>query len=398
VKTSCSVLTLCTVLASAQALAVQPAKIEVGIFDVVPFLTVDSKYDDNITQTLDEDKIHSLVTVLAPSVEAVADNGEQRYTLGYAFSGGSYASSHADDFADNRFNAGFDWAFNHRNKLALSAEYFDGHEDRGTNEFSDGATGPDELTEQTLSATYTFGAESSKGRLIAHLENFDREYSNNRLLTQLRDYEKVEAGATFLWRVGGKTDLLIEATKADFDYLNDIAPIAGGLDTLDSELTKYLVGVTWEATAKTSGTIKVGHVKKTFDDADRKQASNTNWDVNVEWAPKTYSIITLTSAARTDESSGSGSYIDAEDYGISWGHSWSQKISSNAYYNISDETYVDDFAGRQDDMTRYGVRVDYEMRRWLSVGLSAGYSERDSNDASNNYERNITALHFQLSM
>lgn len=397
-KTSCSVMTLCAVLASAQALAVQPANIEVGIFDVTPSLSLDTKYDDNITQALDADKIHSLVAVVAPGVQAVADNGEQRYTLGYQLLGGSYASSHVDDYVDNRFNAGFDWSLNHRNKLELSAEYFDGHEDRGSNDFSDGAVNPDELTEETLSATYTYGSEASKGRLVANIQNFDREYTNNRDLTEGRDRKDLKAGATFYWRVGGKTDLLVEASKTDIDYVNDPASVANGFDTLDSDLKKLLVGVTWEATAKTSGTVKVGQATKSFDDADRQEADNTSWDANVQWSPKTYSVLTFATARRADESSGTGSYIDAEDYSVSWNHQWSNSIVTNAYYSITDESYAEDAGNRADDLTNFGVRVDYEMRRWLSLGLSASYSERDSNDESNNYERNITALHMQVSL
>jgi len=385
-------------LASGHALAVQPASIEAGIFDVTPSLSLDTKYDDNITQTLDADKIHSVVTVIAPGVQAVADNGEQRYTLGYQLLGGSYASSHVDDYADNRFNAGFDWSLNHRNKLELSAEYFDGHEDRGSNDFSDGSAAPDELTEETLAATYTYGNESSKGRLVANIQNFDREYTNNRDLTEGRDRKDLKVSATFYWRVAGKTDLLVEASKTDIDYVNDPASVANGFDTLDSDLKKLLVGVTWEATAKTSGTVKVGQATKSFDDADRQEASNTSWEANVQWAPKTYSVLAFNTARRADESSGDGNYIDAEDYGVSWSHEWGNKITSNAYYSITDEDYADDASGRQDDLTNYGVRVDYEMRRWLSLGLSASYSDRDSNDASNNYERNITALHLQLSL
>jgi len=395
VKTSCSLLALCAVLGSAHSLA-DSATIEAGIFDITPTLLLDTQYDDNITQQVDADKRHSVVSILAPSVEAVADNGAQRYTLGYAFTGGRYASSHVDDFADNTLTAGVAWTLNQRNTLELNAEYFDGHEDRGTNDFSDGADSPDELKEQIVTATYTLGGETSRARLVTELQSLDSEYTNNRDLTESRDRKDLKLGSTFYWRVGGKTDLLLEATQTDIDYDRDPAALANAFDTLDSELTTLMAGVTWEATAKTTGTFKIGQDKRDYTDTDRQNSDNTSWYLSVDWSPLTYSVVSFSSAQEATENS--GNYIDSESYGVSWTHNWSQSFSSNAFYEIADETHDGELLGREDELTDYGVRVDYAMRRWLNVGVSYTFADRESNVADRNYERNITALHLQMSL
>lgn len=394
-KTSYSVLALCATLGSAHVMAA-PATIQAGIFELTPELSLETKYDDNITKQTDADKRHSLVALLNPSLQAVADNGEQRYTLGYAFEGGSYASSSVDNYADNRLNAGFDWTLNHRNKLSLSADYFDGREDRGTNDFSAGAASPDELIEEKLGASYTFGGETSKGRLVAVLESLDKEYSNHRELTAGRDRKDLKAGATFYWRVAGGTDVLIEATQTDIDYVNDPAVVVGDLDTLDSELNELFVGVTWLATAKTQGTIKVGQTERDYADTDRENSSNTSWDMNVLWSPLSYSTFTFTAARKATESS--GNYIDGDAYGVEWNHQWSDALTSKVHYKLAVEDQTDLDVGRTDDLNEYGVRVDYAMRRWLSLGLSFDYSDRDSNRNNFDYERNVTALHFKASL
>jgi len=399
VKTSYSVLALCAALSSGQALAqsiTAPATIEAGIFDLTPTLSLDTLYNDNITKQPESGKHSSVVTVLTPGVQAVADNGEQRYTLGYEFAGGSYASSSVDNYADNRFNAGFDWTLNHRNKLSLSADYFDGHEDRGVNDFSAGAVSPDELTEEKLGLSYTYGGETSKGRLVGTIESLDKQYTNNREVTTSRDREDLKAGATFYWRLAGATDLLLEATQTDIDYVSDPAVVAGELDTLDSELNELFVGVTWLATGKTTGTVKVGQTERDYADTDRENSSNTSWDVNVIWSPKIHSSFTFTAARKATESS--GNYIDGDSYGVEWNHQWSNALTSKMHYTLADEDQTDLDVGRTDDLNTYGVRVDYAMRRWLSVGVSFDYSDRDSNRNDFDYENKITALHLSASL
>ncbi len=55
-----------------------------------------------------------------------------------------------------------------------------------------------------------------------------------------------------------KTSLLLEARHTELDYKYTASQ-------LDSEELRYYIGATWDATAATSGTIKVGPVEKKFD-------------------------------------------------------------------------------------------------------------------------------------
>lgn len=396
-----SLLALAAAIVSTNALALEPATIKVGVFDVVPAVGIDQRYDDNIfSQASDEED--SWVTVIKPAVSATADFGSVEVELAYQHTAGYYDNSSDDNFNDNRLEANLSWELNHRNQLDLKAIYNDSHEDRGTG-FSEGVGAggidePDTFEETTVDAKYTYGGDTSRGRLVLNLANYSKDFTNHRDLTRGRDRDDFKTGATFLWRVGGKTDVLAEVRRTDIDYVSDPADVVGVFDTLDSVATKYLLGVTWEATAKTQGSIKVGQAKKDFDDSDRDDFSGTSWEVGVQWAPKTYSVLSLNTAREDRETNGTGNFIDAETFGLGWEHNWTDRFSSNVYYNLEQETYEDDAAGREDDLTSYGVRFDYEMRRWLELGVSAVYSERDSNLNGFDFERNQVTLHLLMSL
>ncbi len=396
-----SVVALSAAVAAFQVQAVEPATIKAGIFDVVPVLSLDQRYDDNIFSQPEDEK-ESWVTVLTPSVTAQADLGTVAVELGYQHTAGFYESSSDDNFNDDKVNGLVSWELNHRNQLDVSATYNDAHEDRGSG-FTQGAGAlsieePDTFEELTYDAKYTFGSETSTGRLVLNLTDYSKEYTNHRDSTRGRDRDDLTAGATFYWRVGGATDVLLEAKQTDIDYVKDPAVVVGDFDTLDSTTTKYLVGVTWEATAKTTGIVKVGQAKKDFDDNDRNDFSGSSWEAEVQWSPLTYSTLSLNTSREPRETNGVGSFIDAETYGVSWQHSWTNRLSSNVYYNFSDEVYKGAAAKREDEITSYGLRVDYNMRRWLDLGFSVGYSEKDSTGEAFEFKRNQAALHLTVSL
>ncbi|GAB3108666.1 outer membrane beta-barrel protein [Aestuariicella hydrocarbonica] len=399
--TAPSMMALCAAVGASQVQALEPAVIKAGAFELTPALTLEQRYDNNIFSQPEDEK-ESWVTVLAPSIQAAADLGTVEVLMGYQHSAGLYEASSDDNFNDNTASAAMSWEPNHRNQLDLTATYNDSHEDRGTG-FSqgsgaDGIEEPDTYEDITLDAEYVYGSETSPGRLVFNVTNYDKEYTNHRDLTKGRDREDLSGGVTFYWGVGGKTDVLLEAKQTDIDYNSDPDAVVGSFDTLDSTVTKYMAGVTWEATAKTTGIIKVGQAKKDFDDADRKDFSGTSWEAEVQWAPKTYSMISLNTAREPRETNGVGSFIDAETYGVSWQHSWTDRVTSNLFYNFTDETYKGAAVKREDELTAYGLRVDYSMRRWLDVGFSASYSEKDSTQNAFSYERNQVAMHLNVSM
>ncbi len=390
-----------SLFSSCALMAAEPATLDIGIFKVAPIFTLDQKYDDNIFSQ-DNNENDSWVSIASPSIQAKATDGTSTYSFGYQLISGFYSNSSDDNYIDNRLSAEGEWELNHRHVITLDAELFDTHEDRGTG-FSQGdaallLSSPDEYRESTLGAGYTFGGIRSKGRLVSHLEYYDKRYTNHRSLTQGRDREEIQIGEAFFWNVGGKTDALFEIEYTDIDYVNDPESIVGTVDSLDSDLIKVFAGATWETTGKTEGAIKLGYAKKSFSDGDRDDYSGFSWDINVKWAPKEYSVITVMTGRRQDESNGSGDFIDGQDFGINWAHEWNDRFDTLLSTNFSNEDYKGDPNEQEDDLFDYSLRVNYEMRRWLTFGTSFKYEERSSNQENQDYKRNIIALHLEASL
>ena len=82
--------------------------------------------------------------------------------------------------------------------------------------------------------------------------------------------------------------------------------------------------------------------------------------------------------------------------GASWTQGWTSAISTTVSFGTGDDDY--DETNRSDDVTNYGISLDYEFRRWLSIGVAYDFDERDSNINAFDYERNIYSLNVSLSL
>ncbi|MAY43407.1 MULTISPECIES: outer membrane beta-barrel protein [unclassified Neptuniibacter] len=377
---------------SPNLMAIEPAGVDAGPLQVIPQINVQVGHDDNIYST-ETNEVDSVITVINPSVQLVLEKGLDVYSLNYAIKQGVYEADSADNYTDHDLTAQARLDFNVRNRLELLARYLKTHEDRGTglNQGSAATANPEpvEYHENTLSAKYSFGGLEAKGRIDVSGQLVDREYDNFRAQTEGKDRQTASASATFYYRVMPKTSLLFEVNYEDIDY--DLAAI-----TLDSVETEYLLGATWEATAKTTGIVKVGYAEKDFSSAARDDDDGLSWELAMEWAPKTYSVVSFVTSKEEEETDGTGNYIDTTSWSLNWQHDWTDKVISRASYGQSDSDYVS--STRKDESTNYGVGVTYKMRRWLDLGLDYNYSDRESNVAGTDYDKNSVYLTLQGSL
>lgn len=372
-------------IVSVNSHALDPAAFKVGGFNVIPTLGLDVTHDDNI-YTAASNETSSTITTVSPGVQAKARIGTTDVVLAYQHSAGSYSSNSADDFNDNSLSSDVSWELNGRNQLDFNAGFNQGHESRDS--ATVGST-PDEFDETSFGAKYTYGGDTSKGRLVFNYDLTDKEFMNNRATTVADDRKNATIGGIFFWGIASKTDVLFEVKTLDVDY-------ASASVTTDSTANAYNVGVAWEATGKTSGTVKVGQTKKDFDNAARVDATLDSWEAELSFSPKSYSVLSVNSARDARESDGTGNFIDSKSYGANWQHGWNDRLNSNVYASFDNETY--NGATREDDTNTFGVRVDYNLKSWLDLGVSADYTDRDSTQATSKYEGSKIALHLLMGL
>ncbi len=368
-----------------------------GPFEVAPSTQVQFKHDDNIFRS-NTDEQDSSIIVVKPRLEATVQNGGSKYMLFGEIENGTYNDSSDDNYTDFAVGGEAHVEFNRRNFLDLTVAFLDEHEDRGTG-YSQGTQvqgidEPDEYEDTLLDAKYTFGGVESKGRLELAAKVLDKNFTNNKPESDLRDRSEKTLGATFYWQVMPKTSILIEGRKRDIGYDNDLNN--PDLTTLDSDETDLFLGVEWVATAQTTGKIKFGKGEREFDDSRADTFDESRWEAAIEWRPRAQTLLTFGTKRSGEETRGSGTFIDRKEYQVAWIKQWTYKIRSEASAYIAEDAY--EGITRDDDISLYRLGIIYAQRPWLSWELSFTADERDSDQLDLDYDRNVVQLGLNFNM
>jgi len=384
-------------LAAQTTLALEPTNLQAGPLFFTPTLDLETYYTDNLWLTEDREE-DTWVGVLTPRLQTWIQDGVNTYSLILELQDSTYESSSDDDFTD--YIAKFDMhhEFNAKNVVNAMAEYYDGHEQRGTGliegDIVFATDEPVEYTKTSFGGDYTYGSKEGQGRVMLAAKTADYQYDNFRDFTRYRDYVADTFAGTFFWKLAPRTDALFEATATNNDYdEDDPLDLAG---TLTSDEYNYLVGVEWDASAKTSGHVKVGVYDRQYDSNARQDEDGPTWEVGVTWLPRTYSAVDLTTRRFTQETNGLGDAVDTQEFSLGWNHHWNQRTQTT----LRGQYYTEDYQGasREDDNYVGEARFDYEYRRWMDLGVGYRYEDRDSEIDSFSYSANIVFFEAKLSL
>ncbi len=346
-----------------------------------PSLALSYGRDDNLFLA-NVNKRSSNVYSVAPGLKLQARSAASIYTLDYEGKSARYENSRADDYNDYHFGGTGEFVFSSRIGLRLGVDYDQGHDARGSTDRVGGEK-PDLYRISGVSGLFAFGGNDARGRVELEAGSSNKRYKNNRTTTFASDRDTDNLAGRFFARVAPKTSLLVEARVDKLDYSSTTS-------VFDSKEYRYLVGVTWDATAATSGTVKVGQIRKEFTSASIRDFSGTGWDANVQWAPRTYSRLGLSTAKTFGESTGLGDFILTKRYGATWTHDWNSRLSTIANIGRAEDDFTNNV--RSDSTDSIGFRVDYKVRRWLTIGGEFSNAERDSNISTFRYKKNIYTL------
>ena len=366
-----------------------PAAVQLGDspFFVIPYVGAGFGYDDNLFYQHDNEK-SSWLGVLSPGIKLDGRDPNKVVQVSYQNQIGRYSSSPDDNYVDNTARAQFDMAFDPHNFLRVGYDYILSHEPRGSTDRPVGDR-PDRYRQTNPYVTYALGAPGAIGRVELYYSDPIRHYLNNREFTQVNDRQMQEFGGAFYWRVAPRTYLMAEARQTDVSYEQPASP-------LSAKEYRYYGGVTWEATAATTGTIKVGQLRRDFKNTDEPTFTDTSWEGVVSWAPKSYSKFDFYTARQTNESTGLGNFILTSIAGVTWTHGWTSYITTA----VDARYQKDDYQGfdRTDKYKILGLKAGYKFRRWLTVGAEYTHTTRDSNVDSFEYDKNLYLITFTASM
>lgn len=323
-------------------------------------------YDDNLFLTPANERT-SWLYILSPGFRLDARSPNSVLQLTHQHQFGRYTSSHEDDYVDHTTRFQYDVAFSGRAFGRAGVDYVKSHDPRGSTDRPISSR-PDEYTLISPNATFAFGAPGAAGRIETYYSFARKRYDNNRATTVFSDRDTQEYGGVLYVRVAPKTYVLGEIRQTDIDY-RIRSPFS-------AEERRYFAGVSWEATAATTGTLKFGRLKRT-PEFGFHETTDTSWEALITWAPRTYSVFNFYTARTTNESTGLGNFILTSVAGADWNHQWSSVLMTG----VSFKYQKDEYQGfpRTDDTKVLGLKVGYKMRRWLTLGAEYNYTQRDSN-------------------
>lgn len=357
------------------AWAIEPESIDFLGFQFIPTLSLGERYDDNFRELENNDDA-SWVTTIAPSFELLAEDRNSAYRLTYQGNSEVYHDASDASNTDHTLKLESILEFSSRQRLKLEAGYRQIEETSSTAVAGEN----DKYHSTSLGGVYSFGNEQALNRLDLGASYEELRYDNSDGINADEERDTSAFSATWLHRLGGSTHALLEARHTDYDYLTPASPRNSTNDAL-------LLGATWDATARTTGKLRVGYEKKDFDDSSRDDLDSPMWEVGIDWKPRTYSTFSLTTRQAFDEGDDGSDAIKTTSTQLSWGHGWTERVTSNLSFGLTRQDY--EGQAREDEITTAGLALTYKMRRWLDIEVGYRYRDNDSSAANESFQRNV---------
>lgn len=420
--------------------------IHLGPLDLTPTLQIQQAYNDNIFSN-DLVRQSSLLTTVQAGGQLSFARRLNRYALSYGLRSMTYADSPADDYVDHFLGGGTHLDFNIRNRLDVSAQLTYNHNLRGTffnpgNTFSLGTLAPpaaltatdtngdttdsgaadtappptiqtpsgqydvvgqgtvlnqplfitrqqepDQWHSYGFGGRYAYGRTDARGRIELSANYSELKYDNNPNRTAQWTRQDFVVSPAFYLRVSPKLSVLTQLEYNRIEFPDATAALNG-------DRLRYLVGATWQQTAKTSGSARVGYVQMVMDDPALETNGGASWDVAVNWRPLRYSQVALNASQNQNPAQGFGTTITFRNYGAAWSHAWYPRVSSSVSVGYSQIDYQN--ANRVDDQFVTGIGINYQMRNWLNLGLGYSYTYLESTQTIVNFQQNIVMLNLSI--
>jgi polysaccharide biosynthesis protein VpsM len=370
------VLWLCLLAGRADAIG----NIHFGPLEVHPFLSLKEEFSDNIYTTATDQKSDS-ITVTTPGVKALMPFSMHRVEAEYYAIDRRYGTYSGEDTTDHHASGLLDLRFGSLFSLAASGAFDKGHEPRGSS-----ASGFIEVFRKnsgSASAIYQL-ANRSKVRL---------DYSTmsiNFMTSNFRDRDESLASGYLYYRFLPKTSAFIEYDRKSVDF----TPAS---TTLDNSMDTISLGITWEATARSKGTVKAGRTSKDFNDPSVKDFTDWSWSIDLDHKFTEATSMVLVGQREVNETNAVGvAYFTTTGAYAEFSHRFLSKMAFLLRGSYGKDLYSNavppETLKREDKTNMLGTGLKYFMQDWLEFGIDYNKRDRNSNIDANDYRETLYIL------
>lgn len=254
------------------------------------------------------------------------------------------------------------------------------------------------FTDLQTTGAFRYGANRARGNVSigASLRNYN--YTSRSDLTAGRSYLQIEPFAEFSLRLSGDTRLLSEIRFGTFQFEDS---------DQDRNDLSLLAGIQFDATGKSGGSLRMGILQSNKALATAEDQTVFVLRTQLFWEPASFSRFTL-DGSRALDNTGS-SLVDASEptavtdvITLRWIHQWSSRLSHSAVFSTKN---VNRNCPSLDTRTLVGgLEVNFQIRRWLSVGVNGSSTSREVSDCdgvadtNSEYERSLLGAHIRATL
>ncbi len=341
--------------------------LRLGAIEFHPYLTLRETYSDNIylTQT---DRKHDTITTIMPGLQLQLPYRRHTLTFGSNATINRYTKYDSENVEDwTAYGAG-DLNFGSHINLKLSDTYINGHEPRSQT----ANASIEKYRNNTASGSLTY-IMADVSKLQLDYANTDWKFKNS----DFRSRNENQASFYLYYRALAKTSVFAEY---EFKNVNFVSNAAG----LDNNVHSGLLGLTWELSSRSKGTIKGGYLYKKFDEKVNGDFGTFAASADVSHYFSDYDFFKLTGARGVNESSQLGTrYSVSTGINGEYTHRFLERLSVNLKGSYSNESFSDiapgDLQLRKDNVMQTGASIQYAFRRWLDCTLEYYWRNKDSN-------------------
>lgn len=351
-----------------------------GALEFHPFVALKETYNDNIF-AVPNNTTSDWITTINPGIKLALPVRRHLFSAEYNAVINSYSSYSSENTTDQNAKAMADFKLGSLFGLTFSDTYAKGNEPRVSS--TSGQIEKFEKNAPSVTATYQ----------LANRSKIQMDYTRtswNFMLSDYRDRNEDLVGTYFYYRFMPKTSAFVEYDWKNVAYDQEV-------NGLDSRVHSGFLGLTWEMSASTRGTVKGGYMQKKFDAAGKEDFGTWGASADISHAFSDYSSLKIIAMREVNESSALGTrYFVTTGAFAEYTHKLTYKISAvaRASYGVDDysNAIAPDTEARSDKTFLGGAGLKYQMRDWLEFVLDYNYRNRNSNIPVNDLKQNTYSL------
>ncbi len=367
-----------------------------GRTTINPYVDFEPTYDDNVFRTSSA-PVTDWFFLISPGIKFNVPQRDNLFQLEYRADIYKYVNTgDSNDVTDQYLDGAA--AFNFPGGMWIKAEdqANKSHEARGTANtvVNNGALSRYYSNLVNAEIGYAF---ADRYKISLGYQNFIIDY--NLPQDKFRDQFANAATLTLFYQLMPKTSALIQGSYKRVYHDNGNQSVHVVAQTLNSNEYWAEGGITWNMTAKSTGTIKGGYEWKLFDYPSQKDFRSPIFEVDLDHHFTAKTAIKLSGLRQAFESDDyTSDYYTATMGSAEISYKPVTKIEIKPRGSYTDERYAQDITvgtqtgRRRDGLWAAGIDLTYNMNKWIAIGAGYTHSKRVSNFTVYDYTDNLAMI------